>query len=158
MRLGDVLRGIGRPVTYFPALCPMVGGVNACILLCHLLWWSDQGDDPEWIYKTQRDIEDETGLTRREQDTARAKLVDLGLVLVERRGVPPVLHYHVDIDALELAWEAECTKAPNRMHSTADTSAPKRQILTTTKKTKEAGRPAGAVEWARRHGLAGDGG
>jgi hypothetical protein len=151
MRLGDYLRNLGRPVMYWPSLCPLVGGVNACILLCHLIWWSDHGDDPDgWIYKTQAEIEAETGLTRREQDTARAKLVDLHLLAIDRRGVPPVLHYLVDLDALESAWIIR-TEAPDRMHKTAGTSAPKRQNLTSTKKTKEV--ESGAVSWARRHGL-----
>ena len=158
MRLGDYLRDLGRPVMYWPSLCPVVGGVNATILLCHLIWWGDKGDDTEgWIYKTQDAITEETGLTRREQDTARAKLIDLGLVSIQRRGVPPTLYYLVDLDRLESVWLIR-TKAPNQMHESATTIAPKRQILTTTKKTREidTATESGAVKFARRYGLAED--
>jgi len=137
MRLGDYLRDLGRPVIYWPSLCPVVGGVNATILLCHLIWWGDKGHDPDgWIYKTQEAIASETGLTRREQDTAKAKLRDLGLVEIARRGVPPILHYRVDLDMLEQRW-IECTKAPNQFHRNATTIAQDGQNLSFTEKTKE---------------------
>ena len=155
MRLGDYLRELGRPVMYWPSLCPVVGGVNATIFLCHLLWWSDKGDDPDgWIYKTQDAITAETGLTRREQDTARAKLIDLGLVEIDRRGVPATLYYRVDFDKLESLWRIR-TETPNQLHRSAKPVAQKRQTLTTTEKTREMGTSAesGAVKFARRYGL-----
>lgn len=155
MRLGDYLRDLGRPVMYWPSLCPIVGGVNATILLCHLIWWGDKGDAGDgWIYKTQDAITDETGLSRREQDTARAKLTGLDLLEIDRRGVPPTLYYRVDLDRLESLWIIG-TKTPNQLHENATTIPQKRQILTTTEKTREmdTATESGAVKFMRRYGL-----
>lgn len=124
MKPTDMLKRLHRKVIYYPELCPVLGGVNSTIMLCQLLYWCDKGYDPDgWIYKTQADLELETGLSRREQDTARGKLETLGLIQVKRRGVPPKLHYLVDqaaVDrAIELAWsDPNCTETPNQLHTT----------------------------------------
>lgn len=139
MRPTDLLRRLHRKVVYYPELCPVLGGVNATILFCQLLYWSDKGHDPAgWIYKTMLELEAETGLSRREQDGARAKLVALGLVRVARRGTPARLFYLIDLEAVDRVVEAAwgvCTKPPNlmhgsatAMHETANQDAPIRQI------------------------------
>ena len=56
-----------RPVAYHPALVKVAGSVTAALFLSQLLYWHGKGSDPEWIYKTQADMEEETGLSRREE-------------------------------------------------------------------------------------------
>jgi hypothetical protein len=84
-----------RPIAFHPMLARVFGGINEALLFQQLAYWSDKGSDPEWIYKTQRDIEFETTLTRTQQENARRKLRGLGVVEEDKRGVPAKLYYRV---------------------------------------------------------------
>src|SRR5690625_658187 len=77
----NAIRSIGRPVAFFPALAKYVGGVNAAILLGQLMYWDERTDENGLgVYKTTQEWEIETGLSYREQRTARAKLKEKGLL------------------------------------------------------------------------------
>jgi hypothetical protein len=63
MKFSDVFTGLGRPVVYYPSLNAITGGVGATVFLANLFQWSGTQRDPDgWIYKTQEEIEAETGL------------------------------------------------------------------------------------------------
>ena len=105
MRIGELLRDLGRPIAFYPTLVPVCGSVHATLFLCQLLYWEGKQRDPDgWIYKSQRDMEEETGLSRRMQDEARSKLKERRLIEEARRGVPATMHYRIDHQALEDAW------------------------------------------------------
>jgi hypothetical protein len=53
-----------------------------------------------WFYKTITQWEEETGLSRHEQETARKALRGLSFWQEERRGIPAQMFYRVDIQAL----------------------------------------------------------
>jgi len=58
-------------------------------------YWSKRtSDENGWFYKTVVEWEEETGLTRSEQETARKHLKDI--LDVELRGVPATLYYRVN--------------------------------------------------------------
>lgn len=88
-------------IAYHASFAKHFGGVKAAVLLSQLYYWRDKGSDPDgWIYKTIDEIEDETGLTYREQRTARKKLVEAGVLEEELRGLPAQLYYRVNTDVL----------------------------------------------------------
>jgi hypothetical protein len=106
MKFSDVFRGLGRPVVYYPSLNALTGSVVATVFLANLFQWSGTQRDPDgWIYKTQEEIEAETGLSRREQETARKQLRAATLLREERRGVPARLYYLIQVETLNAAWE-----------------------------------------------------
>ncbi|RDV83898.1 hypothetical protein [Ammonifex thiophilus] len=106
MRLTDFLREVGPPVGYYPGLTRITGGVKETLFLCQLLYWTDREADPEgWVHKTQEEIAEETGLSRREQESARRSLKELGFLEEKREGCPARLLYRVNLDALNAAWE-----------------------------------------------------
>ncbi|RKG47174.1 hypothetical protein D7V64_17085 [Acinetobacter cumulans] len=74
------LRGTGQPIAYFPKLGKYIGCVKAGIFLGQMVFWADKTDNPLGVYKTSEEIEEETGLSYREQASARKKLVALGLI------------------------------------------------------------------------------
>jgi hypothetical protein len=74
------LKGIGRPVAYFPKLGVYLESVTAGIFLCQIIYWHDKATSELGVYKTSEEIQEETGLTYREQVTARKKLCSLGLI------------------------------------------------------------------------------
>jgi hypothetical protein len=92
-----------KPVAYHPDIAKMLKSTTACIFISQLLYWTGRGQDSEWVYKTQAEWYDETGLSRKEQETARKKLRDTKILLEDRRGQPARLYYRVDFDRL-----AEC--------------------------------------------------
>ena len=75
--------------------------MTGAVLLSQLVYWHNRMD-AGWFYKTQKEIRDETGLTREEQETARRRLISAGVLEEDRRGVPAKLYFRVKADALEL--------------------------------------------------------
>jgi hypothetical protein len=76
-------------------------GPHGGIFMSQLLFWDGKGHDPDgWIYKTEKQMERETGLTRSSQRKARRVLVGKGVLEEDKRGLPRRLHYRTDLRAL----------------------------------------------------------
>lgn len=88
------LQAAGRCVAYYPAFSAVFGCTKCGVFISQMLWWQGKQADPAgWVYKSQTALEEETGLTRAEQETARRKFRDLGILNEERRGNPARLYY-----------------------------------------------------------------
>ena len=113
----SILIILGSPIAYYTAFARVLGGVEAGVLTSQFFYWYGKGYDPNgWIYKTQEDIESETGLTRRNQETARKKLRALGVLEEKRMGAPSRLFYRLNLDNLfEIinTWSATSTSPQN---------------------------------------------
>ncbi|MDC4679318.1 DNA-binding protein [Acinetobacter baumannii] len=118
-------------------------GINGALMLSQLVYWTSRTKDSEgWIFKTHHEWTQETGLTRREQDTARATLKSLKFISEKKMGVPRRVYYRVERENLYQALieysesldinsmhnsailnaqnsHTECTNAPDCMHKTA---------------------------------------
>lgn len=95
----------GDYITYFPSLTPVCGSYKAAAMLSVALAWTRNWlhRHPEregWFWKTRDEWLRETGLSRREQESARKALVMLGLLREARRGMPARMHYRLDLDCL----------------------------------------------------------
>jgi hypothetical protein len=85
-----------RTVGYSPDLAKIVGGATTGLYLSQLLFQSDKGHNPEgWVYKSEQEMGKETGLTKREQQTARRKLLALGVISIMRGGFRNTYHFKV---------------------------------------------------------------
>jgi hypothetical protein len=85
-----------RVVGYSPDLARAVGGATIGLFLSQLLFLSDKGNNPEgWIYKSEAEMAKETGLSKREQQTARRKLLALGVIAIMRGGWKNTYHFKV---------------------------------------------------------------
>jgi hypothetical protein len=85
-----------RVVGYSPDLARMVGGATTGLFLSQLLFLSDKGANPEgWVYKSEQEMGKETGLSKREQQTARRKLLALGVITIMRGGWKNTYHFKV---------------------------------------------------------------
>jgi hypothetical protein len=95
-----------RTVGYSPDLARAVGGATIGLFLSQLLFLSDKGANPDgWVYKSEQEMGRETGLTKREQQTARRKLLALGVIAIERRGFKFTYHFKVIWERLEQVIE-----------------------------------------------------
>lgn len=107
MKLTDFLIDLGNSVAYYPKLVEVSGGVLPNLFLCQMYYWLGKQKNPEgWIYKTQAEIEKETGLTRKQQETARKFLKARGLLQEKYTGCPRRLEFWLDKDALNQRWSA----------------------------------------------------
>ncbi len=85
-----------RIVGYSPDLARAVGGATIGLFLSQLLFLSDKGAKTDgWVYKSEQEMSRETGLTKREQQTARRKLLALGVIQIVRQGFKFTYHFKV---------------------------------------------------------------
>ncbi|MEN4658728.1 primosomal protein I [Pantoea agglomerans] len=103
--MGVLTQLLDRPIAYNPAFARLrVGNVRtgpvAAVFLSQMVYWHNRMDGG-WMYKTQADITSETALSRDEQETARKRLVAMGVLEEARRGVPATMHYRINVERLE---------------------------------------------------------
>ena len=97
---------LDRPLAVHRIFGKIAGGLSAGVMLSQAYYWCDKGDNPEWFWKTQAEWQEETLLSRREQETARRSLLLLrtpdGVPVWEeqRRGQPARLFFRLNLDAL----------------------------------------------------------
>lgn len=103
MKLGKFLRHLENPEVYYPKLAKVTGGVTASVFFGKIFQWQSQLKNPEdWVKITVDELEEETGLSRMEQELARSQLIERSL-LRERwvKGDGHTGEFWADIDALE---------------------------------------------------------
>jgi hypothetical protein len=85
-----------RVVGYSPDLARIVGGATTGLFLSQILFLSDKGANPDgWVYKSETEMTRETNLSKREQQTARRKLLSLGVIAIMRGGWKNTYHFKV---------------------------------------------------------------
>lgn len=81
-----------RPIAFCREYKTITKSTNSALMLSQLVyWWKRKTGDT--IYKTITEFEDETGLSREEQQTAIKNLTTLGIISVKVKGIPPVRHF-----------------------------------------------------------------
>jgi len=93
---------LDSPIAFHRAFVRLGAGITGALMLSQAMYWSKRTKDENgWFYKTQSEWEDETGLSRSEQEGARRKLKKLGVLQEERKGVPCKTYYRIDTQALD---------------------------------------------------------
>lgn len=85
-----------KPIAFYPQLAQELGSIEAAIYYQQLYYWSDKGYlEDGWIYKTKKEIEEETTIPARTQDRIRARLEEMGWLEVRIAKVKgaPTTHY-----------------------------------------------------------------
>lgn len=113
------LKAAGRPVAYYPSLAKHVGGVNAAIFLCQLLYWDDKAQDQLLgVYKSSEEWEVETGLSYREQATARNKLKERGLIVETHKRLQHRIYFKINSERLDQIGDLiQCKNIENTQHT-----------------------------------------
>ena len=106
MNLTDLL---DRPIAYHRVFVTLTGSVKAAILLSQAMYWQKRAKQADgWWYKTADEWQDETGLTRHEQDTARAACSKY--LKTDLRDAPARLYWHVEEGPLSADLLAESSQ------------------------------------------------
>lgn len=96
-----MIRVLGSPIAYYTDFAKALGDALAGIFVSQMFYWHGKGADKDgWIYKTQQEIYEETGLTRRNQEAARKKAVKLDVLEEKRQGLPSKLYFRLDLGKL----------------------------------------------------------
>ena len=144
MKLSDFLSDLGRTVTYSPNIAKLIG-VKETVFLCQFLHWDGKQRDPEgWIFKSQDEIFDETGLSEKEQRTARKNLKRQHLIDEKEDRLAHRMFYRVNKGNLNKMWdqrrvgsvpESPNGHSPNSPTGTSGTAEPSLRL--TTESTSE---------------------
>jgi len=114
MNLIDIM---DRPIAFQRPYVALTGSINAALFLSQACYWTTRGDSEGWFFKKQSEWQDETGLTRREQETARKTLKELGILEESLEGIPAQLFYRVNQAKLKAGLSA--TPSPVRRKETS---------------------------------------
>jgi hypothetical protein len=108
----DLLGG-ENVVALRPSFARAFGGVTVGVLLSQF-WFYSRMDTAKardgWFYASQEQLEEETGMTRPEQETARRKLRDAGILSEVKQGIPARLYFRLDKERMVVLlrlWIAE---------------------------------------------------
>jgi hypothetical protein len=83
-------------------------GAKGAILVAQLFYWSGKQQSEEgWIYKTQLDLEKETGLSRHEQNKCVEDLKKKNVLETRYERPDHRLYYRINRDALDEIMEAD---------------------------------------------------
>ena len=101
MNPSTMLKNTGRAIAYRPNLARLFGGVIAEVFFEQIFYWQDKSDSELGVYKTQEELEIETGLSRKEQETARKLLREKGVLIETYKRLEHRLYYKIDCDKLD---------------------------------------------------------
>lgn len=113
-----IMQMFARPIAYHRIFVTLTGSVTAAVMLSQAFYWSKVTKNPAgWFYKTAEEWEEETGLSRKEQATARKKLKEHKWWQEELRKAngAPTLHYRINQDGFinELLSTSGNSNLPN---------------------------------------------
>ena len=100
MTPSSLMLDFGRPIAFYPGLVKHFGSVNAALFFCQIFYWQDKTNNPNGVYKESAELEQETGMTYREQQTARKKLRDCGVLIETNKRLEHRIYYKIDVDRL----------------------------------------------------------
>ena len=100
MKLSDYMKAVGKPFSYYPEIAKALGSVKATVLLCALVW-KDRDFQDGVIQKTEKVIQEETGLGLKEVKSAKKRLSELGILKTVHHRLEHVTDMIVDLDKLD---------------------------------------------------------
>lgn len=89
-----------RAIAYNPLLAKIGGSATAGLFLSQLLYWWDKGRNRQEIYKSARQIKEETALTTANQNSAIKIWSKLSVLKVQVKGLPPTKFFEINTNNL----------------------------------------------------------
>jgi hypothetical protein len=145
---------LDRPIAFHRCFVRLGIGITGAVMLSQAVYWSKRTSDSEgWFHKSIEEWEEETGLTRFEQETAKRNLK--GILEIERRGIPARLYFRIDWNCLEKSFinhsllktsNQDCGNPANKNGGTPQTRLRKPRKL-------DCGNPANKISGKQQTGL-----
>ena len=89
---------LDRPIAFHRVFVSLTGSITAAVMLSQALYWHTRSKGEWW--KTQEEWFEECGLSRSELESARKKLISIGVLSHERKGLPARSFYRVHVEKL----------------------------------------------------------
>ncbi len=105
--LVTALTRFGRPISFYPSIAKIIG-LKETLFLCQLLYWTPRSRNYRgegWVFKDSTEIEDETGLTYKEQVRIRKGLRAIGVLEEQYNRQEHTIYFRVDPTALDLLFD-----------------------------------------------------
>lgn len=118
------IQALGTPVVLHSNLTKFLGSITASAFLSHIMYWSDKTDNALGVYKSCEQITDETGLSKKEQMTARKILRELGLIVETHKRLEHRLYYRFEPQAFDAWFEANLAKCQKASSPSAKNERP----------------------------------
>lgn len=99
-----------KPIAYNPRLAAISKSATAGLFLSQLLYWWGKGRNKSCIYKTVKELQKETQLTRSMQERAIKIWEHLGVLAVRNKGIPPKRHFDINLEKVENLLSKVCDK------------------------------------------------
>jgi hypothetical protein len=118
VQMETLLGVVGRQfVTYFPVLAQLTRSSKAALLLGHSIYVTravlrDSPEQDGWFWKNTQEWFVATGLSQKEQVSARDILVQYGLLQESRQGMPAKLYFRLNLTALAVQLGQLLNSAP----------------------------------------------
>ena len=136
MRPSDLALDFGNPVAYYPGLVKYLGSVNAVLMFCQFFYLSGKESSSLGIYKSVEEIETETGLSYREQVTARKQLASRGVLIETHKRLEHKIYFRIDADRLDEIITGNSVNSRKAQLGKAETVARELRIVTMAAKQK----------------------
>ena len=121
----EIAHLLDRPIAFHRAFVEIGGSVAAALFLSQSVYWSRRTkDDDGWFWKTQEQWFEETGLSRAEQEGARGKLRQMGILVEKKMGLPCKLWFRIDFNELSKSL-ASITESQTSMRKSSRLDAVK---------------------------------
>jgi len=139
---------LDSPIAFHRCLALLASSVAGGVMLSQAVYWTKRSSGGDgWFYKTQEEWEEETMLSRYEQEGIRKRLRTTAFWKEELRGVPAKLFYRIDMQELRLALQASMRKNPKLVSGkTTNKIGEKPQALRLTETTTETTQRVGAAK------------
>jgi len=98
--LADRVEGLEekRFIMYHPQITKFLGDINSSIFISYIAFWQGKGSDGNWVYKSRKNIYNETGLTKAQIRRVEKILIDFGYIKYKDEYVndyAKVRHYQI---------------------------------------------------------------
>lgn len=87
-------------IPFYPILAKITKSIKAGLLLSYLINWNVKGNQSRVFFKTIDEIEQETTLTKSEQETVIKKLKKLNLIDFKKGSLPYIKRFKINYKTL----------------------------------------------------------
>lgn len=91
-----------RVISFPPILAKITGSINAALFLAQSIYWSNRSSEKDGTFwKTQNEWEEETTLSRFQQESCRNSLRELGVLEEIKKGLPCKIFFKINFKKIE---------------------------------------------------------
>jgi hypothetical protein len=124
MKLIDRFEQRGHFVTFYPSFAEAFGGIKEALLIGKMIYWAEYADS-EWMTKSLKQVELETGLTHKELRRCRERFEENGWLETQFDHKSHLLRFKLNKEAVVKAWEEYLPKG----HVPTPSTCPPGQVL-----------------------------